>query len=79
MDGNVVVVVIPLQEYFGLVTYDKNDGNNFTFRGKYTNDIFNLDNNCEILAISQYFPSTLTVIGRCLYIKTYPKLLNSIC
>ena len=32
MDGSVVVVVIPLREYFGLVTYDKNNGNYFTFR-----------------------------------------------
>ena len=75
VEGNVVVVVIPLQEYFGLVTYDKNDGNYFTFREKYAIDISDLDRDCEISTISQYLPSRLTVVGRCLYPKT---LLNSV-
>ena len=78
MDGNVVVIVIPLQEHFGLVSYDKNDGKYLTFREKYAVDISNLDLECEISSISQYSPSRLTVIGRCLYTKAYPKLLNSV-
>ena len=69
-DGNIVVVVIPLQEYFGLVTYDKNDGNYFTFREKYAIDTSDFDKDCEISTISQSFQSRLTVIGRCLNPKT---------
>ncbi len=69
MDGNIVVVVIPLQQYFGLVTYDKNDGNYFTFREKYAINIFNLNRDYKISTISRYFPSEITVVGRCLYPK----------
>ena len=65
MDGNVVVVVMPLQEHFGLVTYDKND-NHFSFREKFA---ININLECEISSISEYFPSKLTVIGSCLYTK----------
>ena len=69
MDGNVVVVMIPLQEYFGLVTYDKNDGNYFIFRKKDAIDISDLHMNCKISTVSQNFPTRLTVVGRCVYPK----------
>ena len=77
MDDSVVIVVMPLQEHFGLVAFNKNDGY-LSFREKYAINISNLVLKCEISSISQYFPSKLAVIGRCLNTITYPKLLNSV-
>ena len=77
MDDSVVIVVMPLQEHFGLVAFNKKDGY-LSFREKYAINVSNLVLKCEISSISQFFPSKLAVIGRCLNTKTNPKLLNSV-
>lgn len=69
MDGNILVVVIPLQENFGVVTFNK-IGDYFSFRQKHVVNISRLRLDCEVSSISEYFPTNnlqLTIIGKCLY------------
>ena len=77
MDGNIVVVAIPLQEHLCLVSYNKNDGNYFTFREKYTINIPRYILNCQISTISVFSTVFHTVLGRCFHRKTNFKMLNS--
>ena len=78
MDINIAVVLIPLQKHVGLVSYNKNDDNYYTFREKYVIDVSIYALNCQVSTISQFYPSFFTVLGRCLNTKTNPKMLNSV-
>lgn len=73
VDGNIVVVVIPMQDHFGVVTYDK-EGNYFSFREKHAINITGLNLDCRVSSILEYFPSKLTVIGKCLSTRTNREL-----
>ena len=77
MDGNIAVVLIPLQKHIGLVSYNKNDDNSFIFREKYVFDVSFYAVNCQISTI-QIYPTYRTLLGMCLNKKTNPKMLNSL-
>ena len=77
MDGDILVVVMPLKYSFGIVTFDKN-GDYFIFRQKYAVNISSLYLDCELSSITEFFPFCNTLIGKCLNMQGNTTQVNSV-